>query len=159
MNSQLTAECVCVRVCVFKKATPFSWVFLCVFILFREHDSFSCNLQIYGLYFQPWLISAQQTTLMQSVVLMTYKLFPEYDLKTRFIPGASFHCLPIVPQEVMPQAGNGAAKGKRAANSFSMKWRAAGRKSTGLLLELVCFFCSYQKWFWRKKIWRGTLSH
>lgn len=77
---------------------------------------------------------------MQTVLLMTFILFPEHELKTPFFPGASFHCPPTAPQEVMPGAGSGAVKGRRAANTFDMKCRATGRKSTELLLELLCFF-------------------
>lgn len=55
---------------------------------------------------------------METVLLITEKLFPEYDLKTLFIPAASFHCLPAAPQEAMPMAGSGPVKGKGAANTF-----------------------------------------
>lgn len=77
---------------------------------------------------------------MKSVLLITGKVFPEYDLKTRSIPGTSFHCLPTAPQEVMPVAGSGAAKGKGAANRFSLYEVTSSRKeNTQQLLELVWF--------------------
>lgn len=149
----LRRTCVCVCFPPWHKGNFIQWVFLCVFSPFGKLDSFSCDLQIYGLSFQPWIISDQQSTLIPSVLSMTKHCFLHMTWRRALSPEPVSIVWPFVPQEVMPGAGSGIAKGKRAANTFDTKWRAAGRKSTGLLLEQVwVFFSSDQNWFWRKKI-------
>lgn len=149
----------CVGVCfpAWQQGYTSSWVFLCVFSLFGEHDSFSCNLQMDGLYFHPWLISDQQTALMQRVVLMTYNYFLNMTWR---------HALPLEPVSIVfPLHPRKWCQGQEV-ELWKLKELRTHYEVTGSRKEIhwaatgtSLFFSSYQKCFWSEKIWRGTLSH